>query len=386
MAEDSFKWVKSPAFRLFVAGAIAIFLYLYGSLLGEIITESFFNQEGSLQAFTPILINVAGLIVGTEIFLIITKFIISKYLENKGKKKEIKVILTLYTYLVWTLMGIFLASTIFKDIGALLTSVGLIGFGITFALQKPILNFVGWLVIVVTKPFNIGDRIEVLNVRGDVLAIHTMYTSVQGTRIDRQEKSEKIVTIPNELLFTNPVSNYSRRNDLFEDEATFSITMESNWRKAIEIAENVTMATISKYLKPNPPATIQEKKAWQEALKLLTEASRKMRRGTLKESVKENIGIMKTAETTMTEIPKPNIQINLAASSYDINVLYRTDLRAVRTTKHEIVRGFLEAIEKRGDIELAYPHVQFVEPSKHEAYTPKQKKLFNLAEAPDKPA
>ncbi|HZX34370.1 MAG TPA: hypothetical protein VFF09_03240, partial [archaeon] len=125
------------ALKAAAALAVLAFLYFYGSLIVGILSENLAGGKLSIQAIVPAFIDVLTLIVGTEIFLIITRYIIAKYLENRGKKKEIRIILTLYTYLVWGFMAMFLASTIFKDIGALLTSIGLIGFGITFALQKP---------------------------------------------------------------------------------------------------------------------------------------------------------------------------------------------------------------------------------------------------------
>ena len=360
-------------FRIALGGAILVFLYFYGSLIVDLIFEYFFTK-GSFQEFIPLLMNVISFIIGTEIFLIITRYMISKYLENKGKKNEIKRILALYTYLLWALVGIFLISTIFSDIGALLTSIGLIGFGITFALQKPILNFVGWLTIVITKPFNIGDRIEVMGIRGDVETIHTMYTAIQGTRVDSHEKSEKVVTLPNELILTNAVINYSRKGGVFVDEIEISITYESDWRKATGILEKVADETMKKYFKPAKLVTQSERKSWHEAGKLLREASKKLKNGFVKESVKENIDILKSAEKTSEgAYPKPDIQMRLADSSIILDVIYHTDLYSIRPSRHDIVHGFMEEIEKHDDIEIAYPHMQLVYTDKSKEGEAKEK-------------
>jgi len=362
--------------KTLAAVAIAIFLYFYGHLILAIIPAELI-QSNSVQEILPHFFNIVSLIIATEIFLMITRFGISKYLENRGKKKEIKVILTLYTYLVWAFMGVLLLTTVFKDLGALLTSVGLIGFGITFALQKPILNFVGWLTVVITKPFNIGDRIEVNGIRGDVLSIHTMYTRVQGTRLNAQTRTEQIVSIPNEQLLTYPVTNFSRLGGLYSDDITFSITYESNWRKATELLENVTEGAIRKFIKNNIPVTFAEKRSWQEAVNLLQEATKRLRRGVVRESVQEKIEMLKTAEnTSQVEIPKPRIQMALGASSIDLNVLYKTDLNSVRDTKHEIARNYMESIERRDDIEFAYPHMQLVYDDRPRKHSSKQERLF----------
>ena len=355
---------KSPifpaAFILFAVIVTVVFFYLYGTLIARLITEGL-GEGGSLQNLLPVIATTAFIIIDTQIFLMISRFVISKYLESRGRKRQAKAILALYTYVVWLFMIVVLVTSIFKDVGAILTSLGLIGFGITFALQKPIMNFVGWLTVVITHPFTIGDRIEVQGIRGDVISIHTMYTRLQATRADTLEKSEKIVTVPNEQILTNPVINYSRRGDVFWDDITIGITYESNWRKASEILQNVTENTSRKYLKNGIPVTQEEKKSWQEAVSLLRGASKKLKRGILRQAVKEQIEIMKSAESkSEMEMPKPNVQLQFADSSINLNVLYATDLRSVRASKNEITRGFLEETEKRSDIEIAYPHMQVV--------------------------
>ncbi|HLC79746.1 MAG TPA: mechanosensitive ion channel domain-containing protein [archaeon] len=381
MDKEKMRQFSILAGKIGIVLLVLLFLYFYGNFILQHLLEQVF-ERGSVQTILPLILDVLILVIGTQIFLMISRFVITRYLENRGKKKEIRVILTLYTYLVWAFMGMFLLSTIFKDIGALLTSIGLIGFGITFALQKPILNFVGWLTIVLTKPFNIGDRIEVTGIRGDVLSINTMYTRVQGTRPIAQTKSEQIITIPNEQILTNPVMNYSRMGDLYSDDVTISITRQSNWRKATEIMEIATSNAIKKFIKTNTPATFAEKRSWQEAIALLQQASNRLRRGFVKESVQEKIEMLKTAETTsQIEPPKPRILTTIGQYSIDLNVLYQTDLYSVRNTKNEVVRSILEAIEKRDDIELAYPQTQFTYEEKPKKFT-KQEKLFQKPKSP----
>ncbi len=344
--------------------AVVLFLYFYGTFVMQLAYEKVLD-ETTRQTLAPVVMNAIALIIGTEVFLIISRLVFSRYFHDHRQKRKVKAILAIYTYVVWAFVALLILAMVFKDIGALLTSIGLIGFGITFALQKPILNFVGWFTILVTNPFNIGDRIEVAGIRGDVVAIHTMHTKVQGTRTaaqgsQTQETSEKIIILPNELMLTNPVMNYSRMGDIYSDEVVVSITYESNWKKAMEILENVTASTIKKYIK-QAPSTEAEREAWDEAITLLQIASRKLKKGLVRQSVKENISLMKAAEN-ISEVKslKPDIQVKFADSAIDLSVVYQTDLHAVRKTKHEIVKGFLEEVEKSKDIEIAYPHVQVV--------------------------
>ncbi|MBU0662472.1 mechanosensitive ion channel family protein [Candidatus Micrarchaeota archaeon] len=347
------------AMYVFGTAAIAVFLYVYGSFILGIILAQLLGST-PIDALMPALINTAALLIGTQAFLMLSRFAISRYLGISRRKGDIKVLLSLYTYAVWGIVGVIIIAGFFKDVGALLTSLGLIGFGITFALQKPILNFVGWLTIILTSPFGIGDRIEVSGIRGDVLSIHVMYTRLQGTRLSTQQRSEQVITIPNEFILTNPLMNYSRMGEAYTDEVVVSVTYESNWKKAAELLERVAMEGAGKYAK-TVPATRKEKAAWQEAIKLLQGASKKIKKGFVKEAVKESIGLMKSAEDApAAELPKPNMMVSLADSSINISATYQTDLRSLRSTKNEIVRQFLEEVEKSKDIEIAYPHMQIV--------------------------
>ena len=345
--------------------AIALFLLVYGSLVTRLISYGICSYN-SFNALAPIIMTTAFILIDTQIFLMITRFVISKYYERRGQKRRARAILTLYTYVVWAFMIIVLVTSIFKDVGAILTSLGLIGFGVTFALQKPILNFVGWLTIVLTQPFTIGDRIEVAgtqtgSVRGDVVSIHTMYTRVQSTRPNTLERSEMIITIPNELILTNSVINYSRLGDVYWDDVALVITYESNWRKATEILQKAAEDVSRRYVSNGAPTTDEEMQAWHEAVGLLQSASRKLKKGIFREAVKEQIGMLKTAEhKTGIELPKSHVQMIFADSGINLNVLYPTDVRAVRASRHEVRRIFLEEIEKHNDIKIAYPHMQII--------------------------
>jgi small-conductance mechanosensitive channel len=369
------------SYTAFVIAAIiaGIFIFFYWNQISNIALQIYGEKPSAFATILPKLSDAAIIILETIIFLFITKPILQKYLEHKGKKNQAKLIVALYTYLVWFIIIIILLSTFFKDFGAIITSLGLIGFGITFALQKPIMNFVGWLTIVMTNPFNLGEKIEVNNIKGDVKSIHIMYTRIQGTKADTNNKSEQIITIPNELILTNPVLNYSRNGGFYTDEITFSITYESNWRKAAKIVEEITEENVKKFVKTQVPVTFAEKRAWQEALNLLQEASKKIKREFLKKTVKEQINIMKTAESgNEIPVPKPKIRISLEPSSIGINVVYQTDLQSVADTKASIIKDFLEKIEKHEDIELAYPRMEIMKNENHakKKYNNKQLKDF----------
>lgn len=111
----------------------------------------------------------------------------------------------------------------FDNPARLATGVGLVGAGLAFALQKVITSFAGYFVILRGKTFNVGDRITMGGVRGDVIALNFMQTvimemgqppSVQdsdpGMWVQSRQYSGRIVTVTNSKIFEEPVYNYTR--------------------------------------------------------------------------------------------------------------------------------------------------------------------------------
>lgn len=78
-----------------------------------------------------------------------------------------------FTYYATTVLaGLALALIWLGQTRALATALGIIGTGVTLAMSQSLLNIAGRLLIMIRRPFDIGDRIELGGVRGDVIDIH----------------------------------------------------------------------------------------------------------------------------------------------------------------------------------------------------------------------
>jgi small-conductance mechanosensitive channel len=127
---------------------------------------------------------------------------------------------SLVTFLL-AIIGFF--SIWFDDPTRLATGLGLATAGLAFALQKVITSFAGYFVILRGKTFNVGDRIKMGSVRGDVIALNFIQTiimemgeppSVQGEDpgqwVQSRQYSGRVVIISNAQIFDDPVYNYTR--------------------------------------------------------------------------------------------------------------------------------------------------------------------------------
>lgn len=84
------------------------------------------------------------------------------------------------------------------NVSALVVGLGLSGFALGFALKDTISNLLAGVMILVYQPFDIEDYIVVTGQEGQVIHIDFRYTTL--------ENNEKIILIPNSLVFANTVS------------------------------------------------------------------------------------------------------------------------------------------------------------------------------------
>jgi small-conductance mechanosensitive channel len=110
----------------------------------------------------------------------------------------------------------------FDDPTRLTTGLGLVTAGVAFALQRVITAVAGYFVILRGKTFNVGDRIVMGGVRGDVIALSFMQTKIlemgQPPPVDSAEPAMwvhsrqftgRIVTVSNDKIFDEPIYNYT---------------------------------------------------------------------------------------------------------------------------------------------------------------------------------
>lgn len=111
----------------------------------------------------------------------------------------------------------------FDDPGRLATGIGLVTAGLAFALQKVITALAGYVVILRGDTFNVGDRITLGGVRGDVIALGFVRTTIMemgqppavqpadpAQWVRSRQYTGRVVTVTNDKVFDEPVYNYTR--------------------------------------------------------------------------------------------------------------------------------------------------------------------------------
>ena len=146
------------------------------------------------------------------------------------------------------LLAIGVMSIWFDDPARLGTFAGLVTAGVAFALQKVITSLAGYFVILRGNTFSVGDRIVMGDVRGDVVALGFMQTTIMemgqpppvqsadpAMWVHSRQFTGRIVTISNSEIFDKPVYNYSREFPYIWDEIHIPITYDADRAEAESI-------------------------------------------------------------------------------------------------------------------------------------------------------
>ena len=155
----------------------------------------------------------------------------------------------------WTRQGISLLTAVvlilgilsiwFNDPTRLATAFGLVSAGLAFALQQVVTSIAGYFVILRGNTFTVGDRITMGGVRGDVMQLGFIQTtimemgqppSVQGADpamwVHSRQFTGRIVTVSNSTIFSEPVFNYTRDFPFIWEEMVIPITYTADRTRA----------------------------------------------------------------------------------------------------------------------------------------------------------
>jgi MscS family membrane protein len=141
--------------------------------------------------------------------------------------------------LVFIVGGFTLLSHLGVDVRAALASVSVAGLAFGLAAQDTVSNLFGAVVVFVDRPFQIGDRIKVGDVDGNVESI-----GVRATRV--RSVDGFLVTVPNKNIGSNTVVNVSRRGTI-KVELNYGLTYET---PAARVAE--ASATLERIFRSHP--------------------------------------------------------------------------------------------------------------------------------------
>ena len=230
-------------------------------------------------------------------------------------------------YCTAALMIILIGHVWFPGMKSLATFFGLVGAGLAVAMHDSIANVAGWAFIMSLRPMEVGDRIEIGGVSGDVIDIRLFQFSVIEIKnwIDAEQSTGRIIHIPNSKVLREPLANYETGFKYLWHEIPVLITFESNWEKAKEILEQISRDVAE----PLSEGAAEE----------IRQASRKY--------------LIFFNKLT------PIVYLTVRDSGVLLTIRYITQVRKRRGTENNIWTAILTEFDKHPDVELAYPTTRF---------------------------
>ena len=216
------------------------------------------SVQDYLQHFFNVLIEYSPKLVSALLVLIVGLYLIRLIIRIVNKimiRRDIEPTLANFVsdILVWGLR-LLLVVTFISRLGIETTSfvaiLGAMGLAIGMSLQGSLSNFAGGMLIILFKPFKVGDTIEAQGVIGTVLEIEIFTTKlVTG--------NNQTIYIPNGILSNGIITNYSQM-DIRRADLTFAVSYDTN----IEKAKSMIMDIMKRHPKvldnPAPEVMIKE--------------------------------------------------------------------------------------------------------------------------------
>ncbi len=191
----------------------------------NIIVEFFANY--SLQIVGALIILIIGIIASKYI----QKLILKQLLKNNIDETLSGFISNFIRFLVVAMMAILALGKLGISIAPFIAALGAISLTAGLALQGSVSNFAAGIILIITKPFKIGDTITVNSVYGEVEEIKLSYTVLHN------EDGEQI-TIPNKYMIGDVLVNSFAFRVV---EGSVGISYDSNVQKAISSIKTVIL-------------------------------------------------------------------------------------------------------------------------------------------------
>ncbi|WP_372976021.1 mechanosensitive ion channel family protein [Muriicola sp.] len=180
-------------------------------------------------------------------FLQFVRRTLKKRLPNADTRYKSQKIIETMGYILLIILTISYFTGNIKDFTL---AIGLLTAGITITLQELILSIAGSLFIFFVKVYQPGDRIEINGIKGDVIDINSMYTTMMeiGQWVSSDNYSGRIVKLSNAFVFKGPVYNYSQDFPFIWDELNLPIRYGSDVELAKSIVIDVAREVLSEFV------------------------------------------------------------------------------------------------------------------------------------------
>lgn len=277
----------------------------------------------------PLLWNIAKFLIVVIVVLIIIKLLrnqLKKNIPNTSIRYKSQKGVEILGYILLVIIAISYFTGTIKDFTLI---IGLFTAGIAFTLQELILSIAGSLYIFLVKVYAPGDRIEIHGIKGDVIDVDSIYTTMMeiGEWVSSDNYSGRIVKLSNAFVFKGPIYNYSQDFPFIWDEVNLPIRYGSD----VELAKSIIIKIASEVLSE---FTANSKSQWEDVV---------------------NKYYIEDAQVD------PTLAISLTDNWIQFNLRYIVDFKKRRMIKHILNDLIGKAIENtNGQVMLASTTIELI--------------------------
>lgn len=172
--------------------------------------------------------------LGVIVAAVIIRFVVLRVVRQRIEDTEIWYRAEKLSSYGGTFLVILVVSFVWFQVSNIGAWIGVVSAGIAIALADILRNFAGWGYILIRRPFKIGDRIEIAGQAGDVVDVRSQRFSILEIKgwVDADQSTGRIIQIPNGLLFSKPLANYTGGFPYIWHEVPMLVTFESDWKRA----------------------------------------------------------------------------------------------------------------------------------------------------------
>lgn len=211
----------------------------------------------------------------------------------------------------------------FEGLQSLATFLGLLSAGLAIALRDPVTDFAGWIFILWRKPLDVGDRIQLGDVKGDVIDIRVFKFTVLeiGNWVHADQSTGRVVHVPNHKVFSDSLANYTSDFDFIWNELEVLVTFESDWEKAKKILQSIADEHLEDFVEQAQQQVLRAKKSYLIYYQYLT----------------------------------PIVYTDVKDSGIQLTIRHLSRPRKRRKISQTIWEDILRKLQEHDDIHLAYP-------------------------------
>ena len=260
----------------------------------------------------------------TILVLIVGRFLASRLVFPLIYKHEsLFIARRLSSYLLALLIITVLALFFLEDIKQVATVLGIASAAVVIALQDLCSAFAGWFVIIGSRKFRVGDRVEIDGMRGDIIDIQLLRTTFVEINnwLGVDEPTGRVVLVPNNFVFKSKVFNYTHVHPYVWNKVDITVTYET---PALE-----AQALLLKILEEETATEFGE--------------------------AKQGATAMETRYGVSDTVYQPKMYMFLADSGVMFSLVYCCHYRRNGATRNQINKRIVQEFAKDPRMQLAYP-------------------------------